>query len=219
GMEIDKEYIRLIIHYHFPPQLESYIQEFGRAGRDGKASVSLVLYATYDKFLLERMIEQELPTEENLDLIFQKMYELVVRKKELPTNVPDILNLFQVNEIQWRYVHYQLEKHGIIKENSIHYDNKNWQQSLKVIKEHRKHRLLLKQSKLNEMIEWLNEKKCLRNHLYKKFQHSYQQPIQYCCSNCDFLLENWIPEQQTVHHHSNQPWEDQLKTLLLGDRK
>ena len=44
GMGINKGNIRLIIHYHIPLQLESFIQEVGRAGRDGNSSVSLYYF-------------------------------------------------------------------------------------------------------------------------------------------------------------------------------
>ena len=45
GMGVDKGDVRTIVHLESPSTVEEYMQESGRAGRDGKASSAILLWS------------------------------------------------------------------------------------------------------------------------------------------------------------------------------
>ena len=54
GLGIDKSDIRTVIHRDCPPSVEAYLQESGRAGRDGNPSSAILLWGPEDERSLDR---------------------------------------------------------------------------------------------------------------------------------------------------------------------
>ncbi|UOQ42675.1 RecQ family ATP-dependent DNA helicase [Halobacillus salinarum] len=210
GMGLDKPDIRYVIHFHVPTQIESFIQEVGRAGRDGKPCASLVLFTHRDYYLPQMLIQSELPETNELHKIFRVLDTF--RNKPLP-HKEEIVQVMELSESQWNFIKYQLEKHGCYSDGKISGSIEEWERMQTKVEQFLKERWHYKQGKLKEMINWVHHKGCKRKKLYEPFQDHIRPPYVPCCDSCgfniaDLQVENW-EESSSV-----DSWQSRLRKMF-----
>lgn len=73
GMGIDKPDVRLVVHMDLPNSPEEYYQEAGRAGRDGRRSYAIILYAKTDGAKLKKRVTDTFPGKEFIVRVYEAL--------------------------------------------------------------------------------------------------------------------------------------------------
>lgn len=98
GMGINKENIRYVIHYHLPGELESYIQEIGRAGRDDKQSIAILLYQKGDEGIQQQLSLNNIPDNQMIDYYINNKQQFAETDNESIQLLNKISNLYSSKE-------------------------------------------------------------------------------------------------------------------------
>lgn len=127
GMGIDKPDVRSVVHLDFPENIESYYQEAGRGGRDGKRAYAVIIYQDADISSFQVKTEQMHPSVEALKTVYQALanyYQLAVGSasgESFDFDLPVFSERFQFHIPEVYNALKKLEEEGLILFNESFY--------------------------------------------------------------------------------------------------
>ena len=121
GMGINKHDVKLIIHTYLPPNIETYIQQSGRAGRNGDSSYSFILINKEDLLIQENILDLKYPEIDKIRLCYQQIAnylqiaENMLPEERIPFDIINFCKRYNTSVIKLYYILQYLEKEEEIK--------------------------------------------------------------------------------------------------------
>ncbi|TXC93321.1 ATP-dependent DNA helicase RecQ [Metabacillus litoralis] len=199
GMGVNKQNIRYVIHFHFPSQIESYMQEIGRAGRDGLPSIAITLVTDNDYEIPKLLVESEFPSYEKL---YQTVYFLE-ENKHIPLTSDKIIEMCGLSDTQCRYIENIYHNHSLEPEKMISYI---WNEIEK--------RVLIKHDKLNTMTKWISTTDCRRKQLLAYFDENLEVVQDNCCDCCGVSYDLFISSEKNSYQTTVINWVAELDEIF-----
>lgn len=124
GMGIDKSDIRYVYHFNPPKSIESYAQEIGRAGRDGKTSLCEMLLVPADRITIDNFVYGDTPSRESIKTFID---EIGRRADEFFISQYTLGNVCDIKPIVVKTLLTYLELDGFLESTSPRYDAYSFQ--------------------------------------------------------------------------------------------
>lgn len=109
GMGVDKSDVRRVIHYNLPKSPEGWLQESGRAGRDGQPAVAEIFACGEDLAVLENFATAWLPPAMTLERMLERIFS------GEPVSLFDLSTTFDLRRDTLEHLLVRLELDGWIR--------------------------------------------------------------------------------------------------------
>lgn len=112
GMGVDKANIRYVYHFNLPKSMESYMQEIGRAGRDGELATCELLACADDVVTLENFSYGDTPTPQAIATLLAHVLD---QAPEFAVSVYELSQQFDVRPLVVETLLTYLELEGMLR--------------------------------------------------------------------------------------------------------